>query len=103
MLDLWNFIKLINYINSTQTIPNKSSNNIQQEIQIFLDAAVWISFIKQPNTRRHWAPGTSVSQVPEFVEIKRFSHSGNKSLDKITPLLERMRKACLKIPLEKDL
>lgn len=99
---------------STQTRPNKPINTSKEELQRFIGVAMWMSLIKQPNTRRYWAPNTRTAQIAEvmpvnrFEDIKKFIHFSDnmiatKNTDKITPLLNQIRDACLKIPLEENL
>ncbi|CAH1993758.1 unnamed protein product [Acanthoscelides obtectus] len=82
--------------------------------KVFYGILIWMSFIKQPNSRRYWSPNTRIDQVADvipvnrFEEIKRFLHFTDNqkittSTDKITPVFNQIKSACQKVPLEENL
>jgi hypothetical protein len=85
-------------IHSTQIQPNKPITTSPNEIEKFLGILLWMSIIRQPNTRRYWSPQTRVSKVADvmpvnrFEKIKRCLHFSNnlendRNIDKILPLI----------------
>ncbi|CAH2001277.1 unnamed protein product [Acanthoscelides obtectus] len=83
-------------------------------VAMILRILIWMSLIKQPNSRRYWSPNTRIDQVADvipvnrFEEIKRFLHFTDNqkittSTDKITLVFNQIKSACQKVPLEENL
>lgn len=102
-------------IYSAQTNPNRPICLSIEELERFMGLLLWMSLIRQPTTRRYWSPQTRIPQVADvmpvnrFEIIKRFLHfsdnsiENSRSVDKILPVIDRVREACLGVPFEQNL
>lgn len=101
-------------IYSVQENPNVPLTTGVEELQRFVGIIYWSSLVRQPTTRRHWSPNTRFPQIADVMTINRFERLkkyihfadnsiSNKSIDKIMPVLDEIRTACKKLPLEENL
>lgn len=102
-------------IYSVAVNPNRPICISIEEMERFMGILLWTSLIRQPTTRRYWSPQTRISQIADvmpvnrFETIKRFLHFSDnsrenaKSIDKILPVINQVRDACLNIPFEENL
>ena len=100
---------------------NSSFKTTPQEIEVFLGVHLEMSTCKMPRVRRYWSPRTRYGPVADFMpymtfmNLQRFLHfndntkmkkkneQGYDPLFKIKPVLEHVRKNCLKVePEEKS-